>query len=298
MSQHDFRFWRWSHFLALLVTLAFAALLLIPLSAAAKGGGNAKGKVLIVNQKNGTVDFGDPCPSPRTSAKYLDVQAAVDCAMAGDTIKIRPGAYESNWDPGAEEAPDSVQVTKSLNLIGSGINRTVLKNGGVGIGPNAISGDRTVVRISDMTLAFDVVNQPGEGTGGAILDVGEGARVYARRLLLSAVSGIPLAYWVGAVGNKGYLELDEVQIVGNTVVWRGAAVGTGPDSYTRIKRSAIVNNVSQTGDGGAIYNAGKMDIFKSLVTANRGGGILNDGTIKLRGSVVELNQGFDCIGCP
>ena len=43
MSRSDFRFWRWSHFRALVVLLACAALLLIPLSAAAEGDGNARG---------------------------------------------------------------------------------------------------------------------------------------------------------------------------------------------------------------------------------------------------------------
>jgi hypothetical protein len=279
------------------VLLVFAALISIPMSAAAKGGGKGKGKTLIVSQRNGTVDFGDPCPSPRTAAKYLDVQTAVDCALEGDTIKIRPGAY-SNWPAGQEE-PNGVQVSKSLNLVGSGIHQTVLKTSNVGIGLPEFppTEERIVVRISNMTLASADVAGPGEGTC-AILCISRSARVYARGLLLSAVSGVPLAGFAGAVENRfGYLELDQCQIVGNTTVLGGPAVYTWRDSYTRIKRSSIVNNVSQTGLG-AIYNDGKMDIFKSLVTANRGGGIVNYGTIKLRGSVVELNQGFDCIGCP
>ena len=142
MSHHDFRFWRWPQFRALVVLLVCVALILIPMSAAAKGGGKGKGKTLIVSQRNGTVDFGDPCPSPRTAAKYLDVQTAVDCALEGDTIKIRPGAY-SNWPAGQEE-PNGVQVSKSLNLVGSGIHQTVLKTSNVGIGPGLFNAERIV----------------------------------------------------------------------------------------------------------------------------------------------------------
>lgn len=48
---------------------------------------------LTVDGDTGTVQTGDPCPTPRDSETYAEIEAAVHCAIDGDTINVRPGTY-------------------------------------------------------------------------------------------------------------------------------------------------------------------------------------------------------------
>jgi hypothetical protein len=48
---------------------------------------------LTVDASTGTIDFGDACPTPSDSAVYKSLQAAIDCAVSGDTIEVKDGTY-------------------------------------------------------------------------------------------------------------------------------------------------------------------------------------------------------------
>jgi hypothetical protein len=48
---------------------------------------------LTVDASTGTINFGDTCPEPRGSAVYKSLQAAIDCAVSGDTIEVKNGTY-------------------------------------------------------------------------------------------------------------------------------------------------------------------------------------------------------------
>ena len=68
--------------------LGFALALITPMV-----GVSAWAATLEVDGATGTVNPGDPCPSPRDSAIYRTIQKAIDCALAGDTIIVAAGTY-------------------------------------------------------------------------------------------------------------------------------------------------------------------------------------------------------------
>ena len=70
--------------------------------------GTVLAATLNVDATLGTVNPGDPCPTPPSSAVYRTIQKAVNCASAGDTIQVAAGMYVEN-----------VSVTKSLTLRGA-----------------------------------------------------------------------------------------------------------------------------------------------------------------------------------
>jgi|GEM_PF-2249426 len=82
---------------------------------------------LVVDASNGTINTGDPCATPRDGATYAHPQAAVNCAMAGDTIEVQPGTYQSNrftqtpphWTENDQYAPPLIVWKDNLTITAS-----------------------------------------------------------------------------------------------------------------------------------------------------------------------------------
>jgi parallel beta-helix repeat protein len=91
--------------------------------------------VLIVNPVTGTVNPGDPCPVPASSAVYKTIQKAVNCAAAGDTINVAAGTYAEN-----------VKINKTLILNGAN----------AGVDARGSRGTESVVDGGGATAAFAV----------------------------------------------------------------------------------------------------------------------------------------------
>jgi parallel beta-helix repeat protein len=73
---------------------------------------------LTVDASTGTVDFGDACPDPTNSAVYKSLQAAIDCAVSGDTIVVNDGTYGvTGQNSGCEYGfPTAIKIRELDNL--------------------------------------------------------------------------------------------------------------------------------------------------------------------------------------
>jgi len=135
---------------------------------------------LDVDDVTGTVNTGDPCPSPRDSAVYKTIQKAIDCALAGDIIRVTPGTYS-----------ESVTINKNHLTIVGDLNLHTAITGGLkldtnlagltfenfSVSGNAVAGQNSIVRmygaIRDLTIdscVFDGESVPGRHgfTGGQL----------------------------------------------------------------------------------------------------------------------------------
>ena len=255
------------------LAMALVGALGLFLAGAAGTAGPLEAATLTVDQNQGKIEVGDPCPKPRDKRKFREIQAAVNCAIRGDTIKIRPGAYD-----------ERIFVRKKLTIRGSGTDRTSVTRGfDVGVD------SEKVVRIFDMTLAAGEIPTAQDG---CLLE-NQSGRLYVQRVLFSVGAGKSCALR-GAVVNNDYMEIKNCEFAGNTVWNQGSAIDN--QGTMDILDTAIVNNVSEN-DLGAIFNEGDMLIRRGLVSGNTGGGIVNQGTLDLFNTLVELNTPFDCFGC-
>jgi hypothetical protein len=266
----------------------------------------------------GTLAAGPLTVCPHGCA-YASIQAAIDAASNGATIKIGRGTYQ-----------EQLTISKDLTLAGSGADGTIIDAGGRG--DVVTTAFFVTVRLAGLTI-----------TGG-----GSGIRNNSQATLAVSASRI-VANPISGIFNEGTLVVDASVISDNRSDMSGGGIYNNEQTMT-IKNSRITNNAAPSGgglftvdgrvmlantrlennraddDGGGIasvetvltvnqsvlsgnraggkggglasYAGPAGDIFVTLtntqVTNNRadsGGGIHNDaGTVRLRGGVVAGNQ--------
>jgi hypothetical protein len=184
------------------------------------------------------------------------IQGAVDASQSGDAVNVAPGTYYEN-----------VQIDKSLKVLGSGANDTIVDGQQSGsvftIGKNNPNVD---VALSGLTI------QGGSGT-------------YTERWL-----GEPLVQCGGGIWNAGRLSLVDSTVSGNTANEYGSGIwSTGT---LTMDRSLIYGN-GMPRDGGGIWSSGELIVRDSTVAGNaaywNGGGIWNSGKMRVEGSNVSGN---------
>jgi hypothetical protein len=211
---------------------------------------------------------------------YAAIQAAIDAAVDGDVIIVGPGTFAGG-----------ITIDKSITLVGSGADSTVIEGGGpvvtvgehfgrspptVSIAAVTISGGMTTARFADRT---PTPSDAWPTTGGG--------------LWIPPSQG----YATGAT-----VEVRDSVITGNVVA---------PSSFDPPDPECALQGCASAG-GGGIDNAGRLTVVDTLVTDNRvgptagavsfgrevlthratGGGIRNEpmGTLVLRRSVVSGNR--------
>jgi hypothetical protein len=231
------------------------------------------------------------------------IQPAVDAAHEGDTITIAPGTYAGG-----------IAIDKSVNLVGAGAARTVIKGGSPVLligAPFPWSTTRATVSISKVTITggdnssfpgtavaqggginITPTRNPAGGAGatGATVTIGDsvvtGNRVYA-------VDQIP----PGFCGPRACAFADGAGIDNN---------GTLTVTNTRISDNEAVSPpgvATSTGSGGiSNHPVGTLVVRRSAITGNRAssnspngreaqaGGIGGNGTITVEDSVVSGNS--------
>lgn len=231
---------------------------------------------------------------------YSSVQAAVDAAPAGSTIRIHPGTFRGE-----------ATVDKSLRLIGAGASRTRLDAGGHSRTLRILSPttDRPVVLVRGLTVtggfqrhdqddfaAFGggvIIDQvPGTGTPGATVTMDHvvvaGNRAEPSGLFPSPsgqpcpVGDCPFAISSGAgIANLGNLTLIDSVVRDNRAGGTASdAVGGGISSYfgtLTLIRSTVSGNVAaprsigRYAEGAGIFvESGRLTVRDSSVSRNTG----------------------------
>jgi hypothetical protein len=244
---------------------------------------------------------------------FAEIQEAVDAAEDGDVIHVGPGTFAGG-----------ITIDKSIALMGSGADVTVIEGGGpvITIGEHfdfspptvwirgvTVTGGFTTTRISDRTPSPDdvwltsgggVLIPPGHGyTAGATVTVSEtvitgnmvAPSAFDRTEEGCGPEGCAFASG-GGIDNAGTLTLTDTEVTDNQVGPSSGAIHLG--------RGVNVDR----GFGGGIRNEpmGTLTLRRSVVTGNRvivtepngivatGGGISSYGNLTATDTVVGDNH--------
>lgn len=179
------------------------------------------------------------------------IQNAVDVAATGATINLSDGIFSNT---------NTININKSLTLIGTGQTTTII-NG---------NNNSRVINIADGNITIDNLTiqngNAGRGNGGGINYIGTGT-----------LNVIDSAIYNNTANQGGGISLSSGRL--------------------NITNSIISNNISIV-NGGGINNNGTATITNSLITANQvsadglaGGGIFNyGGTLTLNNTTVNRNN--------
>jgi hypothetical protein len=192
------------------------------------------------------------------------LQAAVDAAKPGATIRIAAGTYAGG-----------VRISKSLNLIGSGATKTVIRGGGPVLRIDTTSATPPTVVISGLTVTGGVWHgeDPVNAFGAGILipfgpNQGAGATVTLREVVVSDNRTEPTAVSPSPSGAK--CPDGDCPYAGS----RGGGIAAFGSTLTIEKsvvtRNATVGRASDAGGGGIYTKGGSLTVRSSAVTDNTG----------------------------
>jgi hypothetical protein len=274
---------------------------------------------LLLPMASGATASQPRCLVVGAGGSYGNLQAAVNAASAGDTLKVRGTCY------------GDTTIGKNLTIVGQS---------NPGFGPATLNGRNTgsVVTVNEgVTVAITGLTITGGSgsnrrepcslpdclVGGGILNFGSVS------LTNSTVSGNTATYggggiWNqgsvsltnstvsdntaalgGGIGNGGSLTLTKSTVTGNTATYGGAGIENGsegsdrPRPVTMLTNSTVSDNTAALGGGGIWNTDGSVSLTNSTVsdnTATYGGGIENpgSGSVSLTNSTVSGNTA----GCP
>jgi hypothetical protein len=227
---------------------------------------------------------------------FATIQAAVNAAQDGDTIRIEPGTFQGG-----------ITILKDVQLVGAGAGATTIEGGGpvITIGePDGI--DQPTVSIGRVTITGgfnDSAPLPFAALGGGVwIPSGAGNSTGATVSISDSViagnradpqttdpfCGFPCAFALGGgIFNAGTLTVTNARITDNV------AGSTAADP-----------SVASSATGGGILNGfqGSLTLLHSFVADNRagvsppngrntdGGGISSSGTLTIEDSVVSGNR--------
>lgn len=234
-----------------------------------------------------TTTSGPICPDIKPTD---DLQAAIDAAASGDTLRLCPGTFRITT---------LLEIEKDLTLTGAGDGQTIL-DGEKSVPVLLIGGNRTVT-VEKLTITRGFAS--GEGRGGGIVNSGH---VTLQRMTVShceADKGGGISLFAGAT-----LTMNVASVVErNTARSDGGGI-INDGTITMNEGSFVQNNTSNTmvsgGGGGIMSQVGKLTmnagsfVVENTVTAGNGdgGGVFGgSGRITLEnGSTVQGNSPDDC----
>lgn len=207
---------------------------------------------------------------------YISIQAAVNGALAGDTILI--------LDPIHVEA--GVSVSKNLIISGQGQAATIVQadvDPGVAIDRILWVQVGVEATVRDMTLRYGNIS----GWGGAVRNSGVMTLDNVRLTANSAAVG------GGALVNEGVMTIQNSQIQNNSAVQFGGGIYNWTGASLTIDNCTMTSNSAGTG-GGLLNNLDAQatilsTTFNSNVTTTNGGGVLNGGDLTVSNSTFSGN---------
>ncbi len=257
---------------------------------------------ICANQVCVACTSGDQCPANTicdegaclacdvcSACTFTTVQAAIDAASTGDTIRICAGTYVGN-----------VTVNKNLTLIGAGDGATAASDTLL----DAAGSGRVVQVNSGVTATLRSLRLTGGNLSG---NTGGGMNNFGTVTLLSCtVTGNRADLNGGGIFNFGTLALSGCTVSNNTTGSSGGGIDNNGASVGTVTLTGcqISGNTAQVGGGLDNFNGGTVTIDSTSITGNTatqaggGGGVRNNsGTATLQnGSTVTGNTPDNCVG--
>ncbi|MFT4037666.1 MAG: hypothetical protein QM692_05755 [Thermomicrobiales bacterium] len=230
---------------------------------------------------------GPQCPDIRPTA---DLQAAIDAAVSGSTLRLCPGTFH---------VTSPLSIEKDLTLEGAGKNLdeggTVL-DGGDKVTVLVVGGSCTVT-VQDLTITRGFRSDDNGRLGGGIINNGD---LTLRRMAVTFCE----AFTGGGIHNFNHTALtlaEGVHIAHNTARDEGGGVSTDGGTMVMKEGSFIENNTAARNGGGIVtfaeltLEAGSF-VVDNTATTGEGGGIRHAvGTLTIsRHATVEGNTPDDC----
>jgi hypothetical protein len=194
-------------------------------------------------------------------ASYPTIQAAINAASVGDTIKVAAGTYAEN-----------VNLKSGICLEGAGVDQTVIaKSGAPGITGSGV----TFLTIKNLTVKN---SGNGNGDGGGIRIVG------SNNVTLQSCRS------TGNVGTNGggifisgsTVTIDHCLFDGNTVHNTGAGIEAEGNSTVTLTNTTVANNtwanaLGNGGTGGIMSYGSSLQISTSILWGNNSDNITGGG---------------------
>jgi hypothetical protein len=195
----------------------------------------------------------DPHPPTWTvdcggTADFTTIQAAIDAAVSGDRIGLKPCTYDERFD----------YLGKSVEIYGmSGSAVTTVDGGGLGTVVSAINAEGLGTRLAGVTIT---------GAVGAPAVVAIDANLELEDVVLTG-NGPSLRV---IDGEGAFLDLSDVTVTGNDVDATGAAIGSDGGGLT-------IDHAIVSCDGGrdAIFHHNQLILADSTVSCASGYGVEN-----------------------
>ena len=171
---------------------------------------------------------------------YSTIQAAVDNASEGDTIRVLPGTYN-----------ESITINKSLDLVGSGVNDTTIEGGGIG--------DVIHVNCDDVNISGFFINGSGWKNGDAGIELSGSENCYIGEIAaMNCLKGI-------------YLNDSNYNLVVNNSCWDNEyGIYLGASMHNGISENMCDSN---TYTGISLFNSYSNMIESNTCTSTGGDGI-------------------------
>ena len=188
------------------------------------------------------------------------IQAAVDAASDGDTVRVCEGLWVLT--PGT----DTVTVSgKSLSIVGAGKSQTLLEKGSAS-DRSLLTALSSALTVRDMTLQ----NSGASSVPGGVLATGDGVSPVRFLTLINVeLKNLSSLSAPGAVQAEAGLSVDQGLFSGNqTVSGLGGAVRVAAGS-SFFNSTAFTGNASSGSGGGALYVSGPLSVSKASFSGNR-----------------------------
>jgi CSLREA domain-containing protein len=209
-----------------------------------------------------------------------------------NTLTMRGGAVRSNTSRGLARGGGGIDNRSTLTLRGVTISSNRTNEFGGGLYSSGIADLANVVVEHNIA---DLENDS-SGDGGGIYSTGTLSLVQSAILSNTAVLG-------GGIGNRGELELVNVELADNSAAADGGGIyndGTLTLRDTTLSANRANAGGDTFGDGGGLFNtvSGIASLSHGIVrnntiatgaAAGSGGGIYNQGTLTLRRSQIHTN---------
>jgi uncharacterized repeat protein (TIGR01451 family) len=228
------------------------------------------------------------CNTP--AAPCATIQAAVDRAASGDTVRVAVGAYGGSGN-------EVVLLNKNVYLFGGWgpsftqqVGKTILDGAGVRRGLTVNLGvttwvDRVIIQNGHRASHF--------GGGG----VYNGGNASLSNVIVRNNQVVEVNEWLagGGIYNSGVLTLTSTSVQSNSASSFFGGGGIFNRNALVIQNSSLVGNESAT--AGAIYHwGGQLTVTNSTLSQNRGnvGGIvIGDGSVNIDNSTITGNSSYD-----